>query len=312
VRLCFHDAVTWDPQTYTGGNRAWASVRCARPNQCERTLDANKGLPDVADYLDQLWSQHGWNKVISRPDWWSLAGKVAIEWASGGTCKIRWGYGRTEASQIAAWPDRHPLPPEGYMGVKNHMVDRLGFSWEEAVALLGAHCLGETHLENSGYHGRWVPSPANYFSNSFYNNLLQYDWYPTVVSCNSTYNNAGCNMEYITDDLAGSVMLLTDAVTQYTVKDNQCTLTSHKKSNLYQHRCPMAKSLQPYVRHFAQDNGYWLQSFASAWEKLQNFGPDQIYYNSDQDVQYDLSYTHWQGYTGWYQNRNDYGYLYNH
>jgi len=313
VRLSFHDSVTWDPQSGTGGSNAWISVPCGARNQCERTLDANKGLPQVADYLDYLWIKNGWQHVISRPDWWSLAAKVSVEWASGGTCNINWGYGRTQASSIQAWPNRHPLPPEGFQGIGKHMVTRLGFSWEESVALIGAHCLGETHIENTGYHGRWVPTPANFFSNSFYQNLLHYDWYPTAVPCNSTSYGSGCNVEYVSDELPGAVMLITDGALEYQTGKLKCTLTRNQKSNLYANRCPFAtKAVQGYVSHFASNNNYWLQTFASAFEKLQNLGHDQIVYNPQTDVQYDLYQTHWQGYSNWYNNQKDYGYGYTH
>jgi len=306
VRLAFHDAGTWDPASGTGGAHAYIGVQCGKHQQCERTLDDNAGLAAVSDNLEALWQ--GWKTVISRSDFWHLAAKVGIEWASGGTAQINWGWGRTDANKVAYFPDRHPDADKGFSAIHDHLVTRLGFSWEEAIALLGAHSLGETHFENTGYHGRWVPKPANFFSNNFYKILLTYNWFPVTVPCNKT---TGCEKEYNTNGLPGGLLLSIDAGTKWNPDSElTCTIAQRKTSVLWSHRCPLASNVQGIVEHFANDNNYWLSTFATAFEKLQNFGGDTLYYNSPSDVQYDLSQTHWQGFNGWYTNQNDYGWQY--
>jgi len=100
--------------------------------------------------LDALWYNNGWSNTLSKADFWSLAGKVAVEWASGGTAQLPWGYGRTDCAQACPlWANRHPDASQGYYALQTHLVNRLGFSWEQPIALLGAHSLGETHVENS-------------------------------------------------------------------------------------------------------------------------------------------------------------------
>jgi len=322
VRLQFHDSVTWDPVSRTGGAHACIAVSCSAPNECERTLQANNGLAPVADYLDQLWSSNGWSNVISRPDFWSLAAKVAVEWASGGATVVPWGYGRTECTGTCPlWANRHPDASQGFYAMQNHMVNRLGLSWTESIALLGAHSLGETHIENSGYHGRWVPYPANYLNNNFYKVLLTYDWYSTTVppyqGSSSSYNSgygsnsyAQAKVEYVTDELRGTVMLPSDGAIYYKNQNFNCTLSHNSKCPLFTYHCPYASNLQGIVRQFASDNAYWLSVYTEAFKKAQEWGGDTIYYNPPTDVEYDLYQTHWTGYTGWYTNPNDYGILY--
>jgi len=279
------------------------------------------------------WMDYGLIMVGNTPSQDPIFGvwlqKWPVEWASGGTAYIRWGYGRTECSETCPlWANRHPDASQGFYAMQEHMINRLGFNWQEAIGLIGAHCLGETHIENSGYHGRWVPTPANYFSNSFFQNLLRYDWFSVVVppyqgnndyGTEATYNagsysnNYGKNekVEYVTNELAGGVMLPSDGAIAYRNLNLSCTLTHNSNCPLYRNHCPYAYNVLGIVQNYANNNQAWVSDFVEAFQKLQEFGGDQIYYNPQADTQYDLYQTKWTGYNGWYTDPNDYGILYN-
>jgi len=49
------------------------------------------------------------------------------------------------------------------------------YSTQEVVALLGAHTLGRTWSDNSGYTGPWVKFNNQYFDNTFYKNMINKD-----------------------------------------------------------------------------------------------------------------------------------------
>jgi len=114
----------------------------------------------------------------------------------------------------------------------------------------------------------------------------------------------------VNDGLPGSVMLPSDGAIYYQNLNLSCTLTTHTNCPLYAQHCPFATNFWPIVRRFAADNNYWMQVFLQSYQRLQEFGGDQIYYNPTSDVQYDLYQTHWTGYSGWYTNAKDYGVQY--
>jgi len=213
------------------------------------------------------------------------------------------------------------------------MVTRLGFTWEEAIALLGAHSLGSAHKEYSGYEGRWVPYPANYFSNSFYKVLLKNNWYRIDVHGASNYgggagsgygssNGNDHHYEYISDATPGSFMLTTDVGLGWNL-NNYCNVTNgyNSGSNGYNsaygsyanYNGPCTKRRYwNIIARFANDNNYWLQVFAQAFEKLQTFGGDYLTYNNVGDVGYGVEQSSWAGFGQWYSNPFDVGTYYAH
>ena len=51
----------------------------------------------------------------------------------------------------------------------------MGFNDREIVALLGAHCIGRCHVENSGYWGPWTNAETT-FSNEYFRLLVEEKW----------------------------------------------------------------------------------------------------------------------------------------
>lgn len=50
-------------------------------------------------------------------------------------------------------------------------MERMGFTVEEYVALMGSHTLGFAHQERTGFKGRWTQNP-HVFDNTYYKEVL--------------------------------------------------------------------------------------------------------------------------------------------
>ncbi|ABN68611.1 cytochrome c peroxidase [Scheffersomyces stipitis CBS 6054] len=162
VRLAWHSSGTYDKNTKTGGS--YYGTMIFYP---EASDGANNGLANGRDFLYEFAVKYPW---ISRGDLWTLGGVVAVQ-ESGGP-KIPWRPGRVDSYEKKDIPENGNLPDASQDGkyVRNYFK-RLGFGDREIVALLGAHCLGKCHPENSGYDGPWGPS-FNMFTNDFFVRLL--------------------------------------------------------------------------------------------------------------------------------------------
>jgi len=132
---------------------------------------------------------------------------------------------------------------------------------------MGAHSLGHAQPQDSGYYGLWVPATGK-FSNSYYQQLIQHRWYqvgiPPVVA-----GQPG-KIQYKSPDVgADSLMLFTDVALGWTIA-NQCNIT------LAQDNCAVQPLTNTIFQSYANNNILWLQSFASAFWKLSNFGGDTL------------------------------------
>lgn len=98
---------------------------------------------------------------ITYSDLWTLAGVVALREMGGP--QVMWKPGRTDYVDDSKLPPRGRLP-DGAQGADHirFIFSRMGFSDQEIVALSGAHNLGRGHMENSGFHGPWVPNPTRF------------------------------------------------------------------------------------------------------------------------------------------------------
>lgn len=50
-------------------------------------------------------------------------------------------------------------------------MQRMGFTTEDYVALMGSHTLGFAHEDRTGYKGRWTQNP-HVFDNTYYKEVL--------------------------------------------------------------------------------------------------------------------------------------------
>lgn len=65
------------------------------------------------------------------------------------------------------------LIPDAKEGSENMLakMQRMGFSREEFVAIMGSHTIGFAREDRSGFKGRWTQNP-HVFDNSYYKEVL--------------------------------------------------------------------------------------------------------------------------------------------
>lgn len=174
VRLSFHDAGTWDKGSKSGG-----------PDGCLHMADPdNGGLSEVVrDLIEPLYEPY--KERLSRADFWVLAANTALTNAAASISRlvIPFNYGRFDCNKEtwnvdAIGMGRLPHADKGWDHVKKVFVTRMGLSVTDIVALLGAHTLGRTDIDNSGFAGPWVePSLAHVFDSEYYVSMIQQPWF---------------------------------------------------------------------------------------------------------------------------------------
>lgn len=167
VRLAWHASGTYDKATGTGGSNG-ATMRY----EMEAKDSANNGLEFARKFLEPIKSQFPW---MTYADLWTFGGVVAVEYMGGP--KIKWIPGRVDYLDESNVPPNGRLP-DGAQG-QDHLRQifyRMGFNDQEIVALAGAHNLGRTHADRSGFDGPWVPNPTQ-FSNTYFKLLLNEEWH---------------------------------------------------------------------------------------------------------------------------------------
>jgi catalase (peroxidase I) len=141
VRLTFHDAGEIDITTTADDLGVDGCVDLTKPD--------NNGLAAIIDQLETIRSPYC--HLISRADWWVLAGKVAVELratANGFTVPFR--FGRTDVDDCTYGGGRLPSAEGGVEEITRVFVTQMGLTFRDASALLGAHTLGRTVTANSG------------------------------------------------------------------------------------------------------------------------------------------------------------------
>ncbi|XBW34528.1 hypothetical protein QEN19_000076 [Hanseniaspora menglaensis] len=226
LRLAWHASGQFDSKQEIKGGSYNGTLRFDK----ELSDPSNAGLKYAFDLLKPIYKKY--NHQISHGDLFTLAGVVAVQEMGGP--KIPWRYGRVDGD-IETVPLNGRLPDANQNAnyVRN-FFHRLNFLEDkEIVALIGAHCVGKTHLKNSGFEGPWGAA-TNMFTNEFFRNLLTEKW---VLE----KNEAG-NQQYNNDK--GYMMLPTDMAL---VQDG---------------------SFKKIVEEFANDESSFFKVFSSAFNKL--------------------------------------------
>ena len=182
IRLIFHDCVTG----------------------CDGCLDlsnsANFGLAGIFQEVNTLYDNQFADTGMSRGDFYALAGVVAVrEAAAQQDCIVLQQppnctkpvpdmtilYGRKDCATSPnsnmdfGFPDAH----RGLEHVMEVFRDGMGMTERQVVALIGAHTMGMTTPQNSGFQGPWA-FPTNRFDNAFFHVLVANDsaWHQSQLN----------------------------------------------------------------------------------------------------------------------------------
>ncbi|XP_010063948.2 probable L-ascorbate peroxidase 6, chloroplastic/mitochondrial isoform X2 [Eucalyptus grandis] len=147
VRLGWHDAGTYNKNIEEWPKRGGAngSLRF----EIELKHAANAGLVNALKLIEPIKEKY---PSVTYADLFQLAGATAIEEAGGP--KIPMKYGRVDVSKPEECPEEGRLPDAGPPSPANHLREvfyRMGLNDKEIVALSGAHTLGRSRPERSGW-----------------------------------------------------------------------------------------------------------------------------------------------------------------
>ncbi|KAJ9473611.1 hypothetical protein DIPPA_22160 [Diplonema papillatum] len=236
LRLAWHNAATYAAGADPAAGPCSAAIRF----EPESGYYANKGLEQPVAALARL-KEHGLNRDVSYSDLWTLAAYVAVEEMGGP--RILFTPGRPDAvpgNYTPAPADRIPgwnLTADEVIG----SFGRMTLSVRDMVALLGAHSVGHTRAENSGFPFLHWDNTALVFDNFFYRFLLDQSWvYEKSGDCGGAPCEFYANRSWI--------MLLTDWI----LRDDP--------------------RLRPVAEEYAADQELWHRDFAVAFKKLTELG----------------------------------------
>ncbi|KAL2003731.1 hypothetical protein VTN02DRAFT_2496 [Thermoascus thermophilus] len=201
---------------------------------------ANAGLENARAFLEPVKERHPW---ITYSDLWTLAGVVAIKEMGGP--EVEWKPGRTDFVDDSKVPPRGRLP-DGAKGSDHirHIFYRMGFNDQEIVALSGAHSLGRTHINRSGFEGPWVNNPTR-FSNQYFKLLTSLEWKPRTLP------NGVMQFNYVDPDAPDEEPLMMLPTDMALIAD---------------------PSFAQWVHRYAKDKDLFFDHFSKAFAKLIELG----------------------------------------
>lgn len=133
----------------------------------------------------------------------AVAGPTMAGWEA--AFKSGFVFGRPTQSSCEDNVGLMPDAEEGCYDLKRVFIDHIyldkdkQMSWKHTAALSGAHTLGGTHIENSGYNGTWTSDPW-VFNNAYYMRILDQGWMPEL----NVGGNPKKNMWIVADETQGS------------------------------------------------------------------------------------------------------------
>jgi len=144
IRLVAHDFMDFDMH---------ASNQMGADGCLDWDHKNNRGLTEIwsegTPWFELKQSKH---PNMSNPDFWIACAMLVIKLASGGKHDMMHTFlwGRQQASSCSGSGDRLPKG-ESCKDNQETFIDRMGLTWRDATALLGAHTVGRGQLDVSWY-----------------------------------------------------------------------------------------------------------------------------------------------------------------
>ena len=244
---------------------------------------ANAGLPDI--WCDNCPLTDLYNRAysfMSKADFWVASANAVIEITSPRNQLVlpfRWG--RTDRDSCPQSSGRLP-EPHGCSEVERTFITRMGMTWTDAVALMGAHTLGKGHEEFSGHEGTWVrdAEQSTVFDIQYFRETINRTWRPrgTPVGTNWIWGGDDRNV----------LMLNTDICLRFDIPDGDtqtcCTRSGDRRCDgldiCQSSRNVRREAFDAFERFNAdnngggRDNGPFFDAFAVAWQKATENGID--------------------------------------
>lgn len=273
LRLAAHDAMDYDPSR---------SARMGADGCYDSSHPNNAGLDFVwsdQSALRQLYLQK--YSHISKADFWIASANAVIRQTSIGQSldmknSFRWG--RRDADSCNRQGDRLPST-SGCSQTEDVFLNRMGMTWEDAVALMGAHTLGHGNEDNSGHQGTWAPTTgeATVFDKKYYEQLFMNNW---------RMSGEGRDQDWRTgNNWNDRMMLNTDVCLAYNIESGaRCCTTGNFQCS----QCPRYSSNSS--RKAAEravlkmlgglpgntNNAPFYNAFEVAWNKMTSAGQDYL------------------------------------
>ena len=251
---------------------------------------ANAGLPDLwcdnpTDCPFKALYDDVYSAAMSRADFWVAAANAVIKITSPNqSLDLTFRSGRIDSDNCPNSSGRLP-EPAACDDVEGAFITRMGLTWTDAVALLGAHTLGRGDQNFSGHPGTWVQSDeeSTIFDKQFYEEVLNRGWRPRQTDTDVADNDwtwGGRNR--------GVMMLNTDICLRYDIDDGSpcCTNTNENcRDNSVQNiQCDDSSDVRPeafavfneFVAGNRGDNDAFFSAFSSAWVKATENGYDSL------------------------------------
>lgn len=147
IRLGWHDAGTYDKRIEEWPKRGGANGSLRYDIELKHA--ANAGLTNALNLLNPIKNKY---PNISWADLFQLASATAVEEAGGP--KIPMKYGRVDTTAPEECPPEGNLPDAGPPSPADHLREvfyRMGLTDKEIVVLSGAHTLGRSRPDRSGW-----------------------------------------------------------------------------------------------------------------------------------------------------------------
>jgi len=251
VRLAFHDCV--------GGCDG-----CLNINNAD-----NAGLADIVASLDTVYTDNGYDSILSRADFWALAEIYAVDKTielNNADCEeddcevpdsglvFQWGRVDCDTAPYTDVDVGLPSAKLDHANVMSFFANEFGFDDNETVALLGAHTLGRASSDNSGFSGTWINGEANFFNNEYYKKLVDSSltWRHRDAGTDNWQWNVPQEVFMLNVDVALYKDITPDAVGESACDFDTCA------------DAPTATA----VEAFAASNEVWITAFTKVFTKM--------------------------------------------